>query len=521
VNAPTPVGTRRTRARTMYADLARAARRAASLHGPMGFERYHNDPVAFAIEVLGFEPWSRQVEVLNALARTDFVSVPAGRAVGKSRLDAAAALWFVCTRGAGSRVICTAPTYKQVQQILWEEIRTLHASAKVAIRGEVAKMASTGARTAEGAQILGLTAEKPEAFQGIRAREMLVIADEASGIEDEIFHVIDGNTAGGAKLLLTGNPTRARGYFRESFKSPRFTTIRIPSTESPNVVEGRNIVRGLATRDWLEERKREWGEDSPLYKIHVLGEVVEAQEGQLFTAEMIAAAESRWNETPATGRLVLAIDPAGASGDGDESAFSARRGKKVLKIHARRGLDEQGHLIEALGYLATFRGDSQERPLIVIDRDGYVGAKVYAHLAAYQSTHEDSFELYGVRSGERARRKPLVYDRVRDELWFNLVDAIRDGLTFPSDLKLSRELSEIKADVHISGRSKITPKDDLRALLGRSPDRADSLALCVWEPFDSGPPRVQRIAPVNVYDAPQEINAYELDGVGTNDPVYG
>jgi hypothetical protein len=131
--------------------------------------------------------------------------------------------------------------------------------------------------------------------------------------------------------------------------------------------------------------------------------------------------------------------------------------------------------------IATHRGDSSETPLVVIDRDGYVGARVYAVLSAHVMQHEGSFQLLGIRGGEKAQRKPLVYDRVRDEVWFGLVDAFREGLAIPEDVKLSRELAEIKAEPHISGRSKVTGKDDLRRELGRSPDRADALSLACVE----------------------------------------
>lgn len=476
--APSP---RKTRTASLRAEWLRACEVSESLDDTTsGLLKYVDDPIGYCRDRLGFEPWARQREVLAQLAACDSVSAPAGRAVGKSALDGAAALWFAETR-PGARVILTAPTFKQVQNILWEEITNLRRRAKIPIPIDLAKLASTGGRHANGSQILGLTAEQPENFQGIRGGQMLVIADEASGITDEIFHVIDGNTAGGAKLLLTGNPTKATGYFRESQRSPRFRTVRIPSTESPNVGAGRIIVRGLATREWIEERKREWGEDSPLYKIHVLGEVVEALEGRLFSAEMIAGSEARWDSTQPSGRLVIGVDPAGASGEGDESAFTARRGNKVLKIYARQGLTEDGHLVEILGMIGMHRGDSSERPLVVIDRDGYVGARVWGVVSSYQSQHEDAFQLLGIRSGERARRKPLVYDRVRDEMWFGLVDAIREGLAIPEDLKLERDLAAIKSEPHISGRSKVTSKDDLRKTLeGRSPDRADSLCLSVW-----------------------------------------
>lgn len=408
--------------------------------------------------------------------------MPAGRAVGKSRLDAAAALWFAATRGSNARVICTGPTNQVVQNVFWEEVRRLFASAK--IPGDCAVRCSTGCRLADGAQILGIVAEKPEGFQGIRAPEMLVIVDEASGVSDSMFQVIEGNMAGGSKFLLTGNPTRTDGYFRESFKpehSDRFEVIKLPSTESPNVIEGREVVKGLATTAWLEARKREWGEDSPLYKIHVLGEVAEGQEGRLFSAEMIAGAEARWSSTPATGRLVIGLDPAGSTGEGDESAFAVRRGQKIVKLHARRGLTEQGHLTELLGLISIYRGDSADVPLVIVDRDGYVGARVYAEISAYQMQHEEAFQIIGVRGGERARRKPLTFDRVRDEVWFGLVDVLREGLAIPEDVKLARELAEVKAETNSAQRSKVTAKDELRAALGRSPDRADALCLACLE----------------------------------------
>ena len=491
----------------MYGDLAVAFRRAASAYGDVGFERYHDDPVGFCVDVLGYEPWQGQKRVLEALARRDEVTVPAGRAVGKSRLDASAALWFVATRGPNTRVICTGPTNQVVQNVFWEELRNLFIFAKQPLRGECAKKSTTGCRLANGAQILGLTAERPEGFQGIRAGNMLVIVDEASGVDDTIYTVIEGNMAGGSKLLLTGNPTKTKGYFRESLRDDsRFECIKLPSTESPNILAGEILVKGLATREWLDERRREWGEDSPEYKIHVLGEVVEGIEGRLFSPEMLAASESQWAEAVPSGRLVVGIDPAGASGDGDESAFVARRGRKILKVHARRGLTEQGHLTEALGLLATLKGDSSETPLVVIDRDGYVGARVYAEMSAFQMQHESAFQLYGVRSGEKARRKPLVYNRVRDEVWYGLVDAFREGLAIPpDDVKLTRELAEIKADPHISGRSQITGKDELRRELGRSPDRADALALACFEVAEwrhdtrPAPPPVEH----NPYRAPE------------------
>jgi phage terminase large subunit len=472
--------TRRARTVSVLGEFARLARRASAAR-VVDLSAYRGRPVEFQREVCGYDPIGPQVQVFEALERRGRCTVPSGRAMGKSRLDAGAALYFAATRPR-SCVVLIAPTFKQIQKILWEELRLLYYATKVPLGGECALLASTGARLGNGSRIFGITGTQPEDVAGIRAPEMLVLADEASGIPDPTFDTLDGNLAGGGWMLLTGNPTRASGYFREACRSERWDRVHLPSTSSPNVMEGRIVVPGIATLDWVEARRQEWGEDSPLYKIHVLGEFVELEEGRLFSEALIAEAEDRWSEVQPTGRLVIGLDPAGESGDGDESAFACRRGKKVLKLHAKRGLTADGHVTEALGLARELLGGERPtaatRPLIVVDRDGYVGAKVYAALAAYQSQHEDAYELRGVRGGERAKRQPLQIDRVRDEVWLALVDAMRDGLAIPEDVKLTRELAAIGLERHVSGRSKVTSKDDLRRELGRSPDRADALALC-------------------------------------------
>jgi hypothetical protein len=394
----------------------------------------------------------------------------------------------------------------------------LYYGAKVPLGGECAKLASTALRLPDGSRIFGITGDQPEALQGIRAPRMLVLADEASGIPDTTFAALEGNLAGGGKMLLTGNPTKSSGYFREACRGERFEVVHLPSTESPNVKAGRVLVPGIATLDWLEARRNEWGEDSPLYKIHVLGQFVELEEGRLFSEAMISAAELRWADAVPSGRLVIGLDPAGESGDGDESAFVCRRGKKVIHVHARRGLTPDGHVAQVIGLAKDMLGPGRRapavRPLVIVDRDGYVGAKVYAALSAHRVRDEDDFDLRGVRGGERAMRQPLQIDRVRDEVWLSLVDAFRDGLAIPEDVKLERELAAIRIERHASGRSKVTGKDELRRELGRSPDRADALALSVFvEPVVDGASEGQR---------PRQIppDPYEAQPEGILDPYY-
>ena len=115
---------------------------------------------------------------------------------------------------------------------------------------------------------------------------MMYILDEASGVGDQIFEAIDGNRAGGSiKVFMLSQPTRTEGEFFEAFDSKKdfYKTFTVSSAETPNAVEGRNVIPGLASREWIEEKKLEYGEDSPFYKVRVCGEFVRGEAGKVIS----------------------------------------------------------------------------------------------------------------------------------------------------------------------------------------------------------------------------------------------
>lgn len=525
---------------TFRADVIELVMRALEQNTRIRFpsDRYRNDPVAFFREILGVEPWSKQVEIIEAVRDHRRVACRSGHRVSKSHTAAGLALWFYCSF-PDARAIMSSTTDRQVNQILWLELKKMRARGgrcvdciatdpdmkrikrpcphSALIDGEIGQLARTGLKSVDFREIVGFTAREAEAVQGIAGSNLLFILDEASGISDEIFQAIEGNRAGGAWVVLLGNPTRAVGEFHDAFhkKKEFYFTLTVSSEESPNVVAGRVVIPGLATREWIEEKKREWGEDSPLYKIRIKGEHVSHEEGHAFSVHVIELAEARWCEydcdpcggsgtleghvcaacggkgrRPVTGRLFLGIDPAGATGLGDETAFTVRRGKVALQQLTFLGLNEDAILVHALSTLSAFKHRG-EQPVVVIDREGPIGAKLYnvmhAHVDAQPDGAED-FELVALRASDRAVRDPKVYDRIRDELIGNLEAWFRDEGAIPEDVKLAAELHIVRWQQQVSGRLKITPKDDIRAPpekggLGRSPDRLDSLALACWEPL--------------------------------------
>lgn len=82
---------------------------------------YRKSPQTFFREKLNFNPDKWQEEVSQDIANHRFVSVRSGQGVGKTALEAAIALWFLSCFPF-PRVVCTAPTRQQLNDVLWAEI---------------------------------------------------------------------------------------------------------------------------------------------------------------------------------------------------------------------------------------------------------------------------------------------------------------------------------------------------------------------------------------------------------------
>lgn len=519
-------------------------------------ERYREKPVEFFREIVGVEPWSKQVEIINAVRDNPRVAVKAGHKVSKSHTAAGVALWFYSSF-ADARVVMTSTTSRQVDQILWRELKMMHARSgrcvdckkldaeKVArfeqpgprpcphshlLDGDPPMLARTGLKSADFREVVGFTAREAEAVAGVSGRNLLYILDEATGIDDAIFEAIEGNRAGGARVLMFSNPTKTTGEFYNAFdsKAAFYKTISISSEDSPNVQTGKEIIPGLATREWVEEKKREWGEDSALYAVRVKGDFVLNEVGKIISIHALGESEKRWAAGVVdNSRLHIGLDPAGVGLEGDEGVFAFRRGLRMLGLLTFRGITEDLYLFHLLEAIKVHASPRELPPIVKIDKEGAIGAKVYYRLLAHLNSLRDGerrpFELVGVAASAGALREPEVYGTVRDELWASCAQWIRDGGAIISDTKLTKELHTPEWFTGVRNKQKVTPKDELRTALGRSPDRADALCLAVWEvpslmhPREQGNPQAREeepIAEATAYDLPTAIDPYDLGGSG-------
>lgn len=452
------------------------------------YQRFaRNNPNRWCQSALGVRLWKRQRMIMRMLARHDKVAVRSSNAVGKSFLAAVAAIWYLNQQCPGYAVT-TSSSWTGIQKTLWPEIHARLDNAPYV------NMASAGERLQLEWKIgphwgaFAVSPRSAENFAGFRTRRgVLVIVDEASALEQDIYDAIMGLTATeGSKVLMIGNPLRPEGPFYDAFHSDVWKTAHISAFESPNVVLGKNVIPGLATRKWIEERKLEWGEQSPAYVARVRGNFPEMAEDSVIQLHEVESARERYKAFMYAGGfdtmpaatsldgshrdpLVLGVDVA-RFGD-DQTIVCPRRGNHVFPLHRW----QHKRTTETAGMVAMI-ANHFGADYVMVDDIG-VGGGVTDILV-----DSDVQGVIGVNVGESAMDKER-YANCRTELWYKMRDSIQDTLRIPASRGMLPALTAQKYEFsRQGGQLKLVSKEKTKkALGGKSPDEADALMLTFYE----------------------------------------
>lgn len=447
--------------------------------------KWQADPVGFARDVLGVKKlWQGQIEILEAIRDNRNVTVRSGHKIGKSTALAIAALWFYSSFDR-AKVFMTAVKSSQIDDAIWNEVRHLCQHSILPI-GVPNVKAHSGLVASDGRKVWGRTARDAEGQAGISGANVLVLIDEASGVQDRFFEVLGSMLAGDGgtvRKCYISNPTRTTGEFFRSHttQAEYFKVLHYSSEETPNAKGDKaNAIPGLAGAVWLEELANKCGRDSAQYKIRALGEFVYDAEGKIIPLDLIQAAQAAWEGTYEEGDLQLGVDPAGDGVLGDETAIAVRRGNQIMTVLTWRGASEDDVVSHILGTLTTYRAKRETSPpRIAIDAEGGIGTRIAAKLRAHLDSHDGTFELVSVRSGKKMWGSP-EYHLIRDALWGTAQKWIKAGGAIPDDAQLEQELNTPIFTPDLNQRYRATEKKELRKILERSPDRADAVCLAIW-----------------------------------------
>ncbi|MDA1280260.1 MAG: hypothetical protein O3B95_09535 [Chloroflexi bacterium] len=423
------------------------------------------DPVGFITGDLGARPWAKQIEIIEATRDHHRVAVRSCNGSGKTYVAAHIVLWWLMCH-TDAVVITTAPTGHQVRNILWREIRRAHHKNADLIGG---KLLRTTLELGDKHFAQGLSTDTPERFQGFHEGHILFVVDEASGVREGIFEAIEGSmTSADAKVLLLGNPTSLKGTFYEAFHKRRglWKTIHISAFDTPNLQQNSVEIPSLVTPQWVADAETNWGKESYLYQVRVLGEFPTESEDTLIPLRLIEAAVQRKFALldDDDGQVELGVDVARFGSD--KTAICVRRNNVVIALESFTHQDT----MSTAGRVAL-AAKTHSASTIRIDEIG-IGAGVVDRLRELKTP--------GVEGVNVARRAGNTehYSNLRAELYDGLRERFQEErVSIPDDSELISQLAFVRYSFSSSGQMKIESKDDLRARGDRSPDLADAVML--------------------------------------------
>lgn len=496
-------------------------------------DTYRPIPQYYVQDILGAHTWTLQDEITKSVFENKLTAVKTCNAVGKSFIAARIALTWLSLY-EGSIVITTAPTWRQVKDVLWREVAVANKLSKVKLTNKEVKQA--GLDIDKDWYAVGLSTKYPENFFGYHAAHLLVIVDEAGGVPPIIFKGVKAITPNaGAHILYIGNPTNPEGPFFDVFDNPKILAKRfsISIFDSPNFV-----AAGIRTTDQLvdtftapegvdeleytkkvnEELYRrmdpvfrdvlidpytsyqdflEWGADSNAWQSLRLAEFPSQADNALIPVELVSMAMQMKGVDPDSGKTYAELSgwtiPDGPPEFGldvarfgpDLNVLTPRHGGWVESQQKwnKKG-DQQKDLWETAERTLQVMNVNDWNTRLNLDDTG-LGGGVSSHIRFLnkklrdvgQPGHQFTMQPYNMASKEFMQEPDKFYDITSELYWHLRGWFYRKEIAMEYDKNLFNQLVSRRWTI-VGGKIKVESKEEYKKRTkGKSPDESDSLAL--------------------------------------------
>lgn len=246
------------------------------------FTYWRSNPMAYVDNVIlphiGVTLEKRQREVLETIFRDKKVLIPTHFSFGKSFLCAVVALTLMNLYQDDVKGESYAPTFTQVKDILWAELRSIHESLKgnIAVGGKMTTVrydfGPDGFMVGRAPKLAAKGAATPQSAQGKHGRVVLFIIDEAGGTDRQIIEQIERSAASGkiVYIIAIGNPLALSQWFGQYCTTEMgegYTVIQQTAYTAPNMIaNGLNSLEALRKeagklRALTPEERKDWYAD--------------------------------------------------------------------------------------------------------------------------------------------------------------------------------------------------------------------------------------------------------------------
>lgn len=471
---------------------------------------YQHNPIAWAKEVLTDSIlWDKQKEILESIRDHKITLVKSAHGLGKTFIAAIAALHFLYTHPP-SKVITIAPSWAQVEKLLWAEINNLYKEAKCSKYGGAGlggRCLTTELKINDNWFAIGLSPkigvdDQGDRFTGFHSENILIIFDEAPAVSSKLWQMKETLlTSANVKFLGIGNPIADHGDFFEGFKGNSINTNKITMGifDSPNFKDNgirelkdliaianapgreREIIlskhisnyKSLSTPAWAVERLLKWGASSPIFHSRVLAQFPKMATDTaipLAALEEVKDIESRLRHIP-----VIGVDVARFGTDNTVIIGYKDGRQNYKKKFSGQDLVATANTVK---HLASSYGQGV---LIVIDDTG-LGGGVTDMLRAWAEEEGTTLDpiIIAVNFGQASTREE--YEGIVTDMYFRAKEFIEGKqIRVEDDGDLFSQLSSRKYKFTNKGKIRIESKDEYkRRMAAGSPDEGDAFILCTW-----------------------------------------
>lgn len=472
---------------------------------------YRNNYVGFAHDCISWPDGESltvyQDEILSELPVRHRVAVRGPHGLGKTCIAAIALIAFSLTYDDEDwKVPTTASAWRQLTDFFWPEV---HKWAKRVRWDKVGRQVFTQLELQtmllrlKSGRAFAMASSDDELTEGAHADHLLYIFDEAKAIPPGRWDAAEG-------ALMTGD-TYALAISTPGEPQGRFFDIHThkPGYEdwwTRHVTVDECIAAGRITAKDVEQRARQWGENSAVFKNRVLGEFCESSEDCVIPLAWIEAANKRWEERieildhywnwiDGAKRGVwprwrwrdagnadpvdsLGVDIA-RSDNGDKTVVARRQAVTITQLDRYALADTQ----PIVGYASNLL-ERWASAYAVVDVIG-IGSGPYDQLRERFGRRAVPFNA-SESSDMKDRSKELEFADKRSAAWWHmreLLDPAYDSPIAlpPCDLLIGDLTAPRRGRMTSAGKLRVESKDDIRKRLGRSTDDGDAVVMAFYE----------------------------------------
>ena len=437
---------------------------------------WRKDIALFAWNNFRFVPDEWQSEGFKKVQRSKRVSIKSGQGVGKTAWSAIVFLWFL-TCFPNARVVATAPTRQQLNDVLWAELEKWRQKSPLLVH--VLKWTKTYIYfVGREKRWFGVAraSSKPENMQGFHEDNMLFVVDEASGVDEEVLEAIRGTLTGvNNKLIFVGNPTQTSGMFYDSHNSEKesWDTMTVDAEKSKRT-----------NKENIAALKKKYGDSSNVVRVRVHGLFPLAEDDVFIPfSDVEKAMMLDFGEEHEIFKISLGVDVARF---GDDETVIYSNASNLINLEYRRTKQDlmvtTGEVIRSYKELRKRYPDYHGLIYVFIDDTG-MGGGVTDRLREVR--YEEGLLGMVIVPVNFASSPPKFaeesYTNISGYMWGVVKELLRQQvLCLPNDEELSGQLTTRKYTVNSKGIIKLESKEDLKKRQLPSPDMGDALALSCY-----------------------------------------